>query len=125
MTQAVVVSGRAQISQSLISADATVVVAEYPLNRHQAFRAEIIHRCGKVNVSLSRWKLSNGVNRKTGQSFEFGAHRLRAVLRLLADVERTLQAQQPFFDGNETDLDDGEALYREVDRILANQGGAR
>jgi hypothetical protein len=40
-------------------------------------------------------------------------------------VERTLKAQQPFFDGNETDLDDDESLSREVDRLLSAHGGAR
>lgn len=75
------------------SADATIVVAEYPLNRHQSFRAEIIARDGKSTVSISRWKMTPAGAKRTGQALEFGSHRLQAVADLLADVAAVLETK--------------------------------
>lgn len=72
------------------AADASIVVAEFPLNNHQSFRAEIIERDGKRVVSLSRWKVTPAGPRRTGQSFEFAGHRADAVASLLCEVQRVL-----------------------------------
>lgn len=75
-----------------IAARQAVVVAEFPLNTHQCFRAEIIERDGKPIVSIARWKNTPVGARRTGQSMEFGAHRIGAVAGLLNEVQRVLDA---------------------------------
>jgi hypothetical protein len=65
---------------------ASIIVSEFTLNHRQRFRAEIIMRDGKPVVSISRWKKNN----RTGQAFEFGAHRTAAVTNLLMEVQRVL-----------------------------------
>jgi hypothetical protein len=74
--------------------DAVIVVSDFLLNHNQRFRAEIISRDGKTVVSISRWKSTPKGPRRTGQVFEFGAHRIGAVTGLLAEVQRVLNALQ-------------------------------
>lgn len=74
----------------LQATDASVVVAEFLINNHQSFRAEIIERGGKRIVSLSRWKVTPAGPRRTGQTFEFAGHRTEAVEILLGEVQRVL-----------------------------------
>jgi hypothetical protein len=69
---------------------ASITVSEFPLNRHQSFRAEVIERDGKHVVAISRWKITPAGVRRTGQSLEFGAHRAHAVASLLDEVLRML-----------------------------------
>lgn len=69
-----------------------IVVADFPISAHQSFRAEIATRDGKSIVSLSRWKNTPAGARRTGQSFEFGAHRTAGVVKLLGDVQNVLKA---------------------------------
>jgi hypothetical protein len=68
----------------------STTVSQFPLNRHQSFRAEIIECDGKRVVSISRWKVTPVGVRRTGQSFEFAAHRAAAVAKLLDEVLRLL-----------------------------------
>jgi hypothetical protein len=74
--------------------DAVIVVSDFLLNHNQRFRAEIIRRDGKPVVSISRWKSTPKGPRRTGQAFEFGAHRTIAVTNLLVEVQRVLSALQ-------------------------------
>ena len=71
---------------------ASAFVSEIALNNHQSFRAEIITRHGKMIVSLSRWKKTPAGARRTGQTFEFGAHRSAGIAKLLLDVQDRLKA---------------------------------
>jgi hypothetical protein len=70
--------------------DATIVISEFAISHHQSFRAEIIVRDGQRIVSISRWKSTAAGPRRTGQSFEFGAHRTAGIAKILADVQRVL-----------------------------------
>ena len=70
----------------------SVIVSESPINRHECFRAEITMRDGKPIVALSRWKTTPAGTRRTGQAFEFGARRLSAVAKLLADAGTALDS---------------------------------
>ena len=79
-------------SQPPVRGTGTIVVAEYPLNAHETFRAEIITRDGKPVVAISRWKHMPTGPRRTGSSLEFGAHRTAAVSNLLVEVQRVLEA---------------------------------
>ncbi len=85
-TQPAVIAGQRSAQDS--PPGTTIVFSEYPLNRHDALRAEVTIRDGKAVVALSRWKNSPTGARRTGQAFEFGAHRLHAVMQILADVAR-------------------------------------
>jgi hypothetical protein len=69
---------------------AGVIVSEFPLNNHECFRAVVTVRDGKPIVSLSRWRSTATGDRRTGQSLEFGGHRLSAMARLLEDVAGAL-----------------------------------
>ena len=71
---------------------ASIVVSEFPLNHHQSFRAEIIMRAGKPMVSISRLKITQIGARRTGQAFEFAAHRAAAIAHLLSEVLQALGA---------------------------------
>jgi hypothetical protein len=71
---------------------ASVIVSEFPINRHDCFRADITMRDGKPIVALSRWKTTLAGTRRTGQAFEFSARRLSAVAKLLADAETALDS---------------------------------
>jgi len=79
-----------QASASPRSIDDSILVSEFPLNHHQSFRAEIIMRAGKPTVSISRLKITPFGARRTGQAFEFAAHRAAAIASLLSEVLRTL-----------------------------------
>lgn len=69
----------------------SLALSEFPLNKHQFFRAEVIMREGKPTISISRWKITGaGAQHRTGQAFEFGAHRIGAVTNLLLDMQRVL-----------------------------------
>jgi hypothetical protein len=70
--------------------DAVIVVSDFLLNHRQRFRAEIIARDGKPVVSISRWKSTPKGPRRTGQAFEFGGHRIGAVIALLVEVQRVM-----------------------------------
>lgn len=70
------------------------LLAEYPLNRHQNIRVELVTRHGNAVVSLSRWKSTAEGSKRTGQNFEFGAHRLGAVLQLLSEAQARLEVGQ-------------------------------
>jgi hypothetical protein len=72
--------------------DASIVVSDFQLNHNEHFRAEIIMRDGKPVVSISRWKSTPRGLRRTGQCFEFGAHRTGAVVALLFEVQDALIA---------------------------------
>ena len=70
--------------------DASIVVSDFQLNHNERFRAEIIMRDGKPVVSISRWKSTSKGLKRTGQTFEFGAHRTGAVVALLFEVQDVL-----------------------------------
>ena len=70
----------------------SVIVSEFPINRHECFRAEITMRDGKPIVAFSRWKNTPAGTRRTGQAFEFGAQRLSAMAKLLADAGAALES---------------------------------
>jgi hypothetical protein len=86
-------------SQALVagasSPTAGVIVSEFPLNNHECFRAVVTVRDGKPIVSLSRWRSTATGDRRTGQSLEFGGHRVSAVVRLLEDVADALIQSGP------------------------------
>lgn len=118
-------SVRIDSNPPLPATPATVVVAEFPVSHRECLRASITHdRRGSV-VSLTRWKCSpdGTMKRTSGHGFDFAAHRLHAVIRLLADVENLMHSQQKFFDGRDADLADDEELARDVAALA--QGGAR
>ncbi|MDR6302521.1 hypothetical protein GGQ85_000192 [Nitrobacter vulgaris] len=83
-------SARAYSQPPSRTTDANIVVSEFPLNAYQRFRAEIVMRNGKPTVALSRWKITAAGARRTGQTFEFGAHRIAAIAGLLAEVQRVV-----------------------------------
>ena len=70
--------------------DTCIVVAEFRLNHHHSFRVELVVRAGKPMVSISRLKITPLGARRTGQAFEFGAHRTAAIAGLLSEVLRAL-----------------------------------
>jgi hypothetical protein len=74
------------------SNDDCIVVSEFPLNHHQSFRAELVVRAGKSMVSISRLKNTPNGARRTGQAFEFGAHRAAAMAKLLSEIVHALGA---------------------------------
>jgi hypothetical protein len=69
----------------------SIAVAEYPLNPHESFRAEIVTTGNRSVVRISRWKSTLQGHRRTGQVFEFGAHRSAGVAKLLHDVQDVLK----------------------------------
>ena len=64
--------------------------SEYAINPREVFRAEICTINGRQVVSLSRWKRTPEGHKRTGCTFQFGAHRCKAVANLLSDIEREL-----------------------------------
>jgi hypothetical protein len=71
-----------------------IVATEFPLNRHESFRAEISDVTGLLVVSIGRWKVrADGTARRAGPALEFAAHRLDGVAELLANVQRIVEAQ--------------------------------
>ena len=80
-------------AETLALAQGSLVVAEFSLNQHESFRAEIIQRRGKAIVAISRWKKVSGLPRRTGAGIEFGAHRTAAIIDLLGSLQRALDAR--------------------------------
>lgn len=71
-----------------------IVATEFPLNRHEFFRAEISDASGMLIVSIGRWKMRPGGSaRRSGPALEFAAHRLDGVADLIASVQRIVDAQ--------------------------------
>lgn len=72
----------------------SITVTEFPLNRHESFRAIISDRAGVSIISIGRWKIdANGASRRAGPTFEFAAHRLDGIAELIADVQRLIGAR--------------------------------
>lgn len=69
----------------------TVVVSEQTLNAHHSMRAEITTLHGRSVVRLARWKLTAAGPRRTGQAFEFGAHRTADIAKMISEVQRHLE----------------------------------
>jgi hypothetical protein len=70
-----------------------VIAAEFSMNRHESFRAEISESAGLLVVSIGRFKIrSDGTTRRAGPALEFAAHRLEGVIEILANVQRILEA---------------------------------
>ncbi|WP_128925781.1 hypothetical protein [Bradyrhizobium guangxiense] len=80
---------------------------EYPLNRHELFRAEITERAAGVQVvSIGRWKVAaDGTRRRAGPALEVGCHRLAGLVRLVADLQRLVEEHQK-------EIDDASAARR-------------
>ena len=74
----------------LADAQASIVVSEFPLNRYESFRAEIIDRRGKTIVAISRRKTSSAGSKRTGVAFEFAAHRIAGMAKIISDLQRVL-----------------------------------
>lgn len=71
---------------ALKDAPDAVLVSEYQLSPCEVFRVEVCPVGGRDVVRLSRLKMTpDGIKR--GGSFEFGAHRLAGVSKLIADLE--------------------------------------
>jgi hypothetical protein len=70
--------------------DDTLLVSEQHLNSHQCFRAEITTISGRPIIRLARWKLSPAGRQRTGQVFEFAAHRTGEVAKMISDVQAYL-----------------------------------
>jgi hypothetical protein len=67
------------------------VVSKFPLNPWESVRVELIERRGKPIVSIGRWKLTAAGPRRTGQVFEFGAHRTADIAKMISEVQRHLE----------------------------------
>ena len=79
------------LSLSPHRSDDTVLVSEQLLNSHQSFRAEIIGIQGRSVVRLGRWRLTAAGPQRTGQVFEFGAHRTADIARMIAEIQHHLE----------------------------------
>jgi hypothetical protein len=55
-------------------------------------RAEICTINGHQVVRLSRWKQTDLGSKRTGCAFEFGLHRLTAVVGILANIQAAIDA---------------------------------
>jgi hypothetical protein len=75
-------------AEPLAFAQASIIVSEFPLNPHESFRAEIIHRQGKTIVAIGRWKTSSAGAKRTGVAFEFAAHRISGMAKIVRDLQR-------------------------------------
>jgi hypothetical protein len=64
--------------------------SEYAINQREVLRAEICTINGRPVIRLSRWKRTPAGDKRTGNAFEFGAHRCGVVASLLSDIERAL-----------------------------------
>jgi hypothetical protein len=71
-----------------------LVASEQNWGSHQSMRAEIVTSHGRSVVRLSRWKLTADGPKRTGQVFEFGAHRIADVARMISEVQRDLQLRE-------------------------------
>jgi hypothetical protein len=66
------------------------VVSEFPLNAWESIRAEVCQRRGKSIVSISRWKTTAAGPQRTGSGFEFAAHRVEDMAKMMGDVQLAL-----------------------------------
>jgi hypothetical protein len=66
------------------------VVSEFSLNAWESIRAEVCQRRGKSIVSIARWKTTLAGSQRSGSGFEFAAHRVEDVARMIGDVQRAL-----------------------------------
>jgi hypothetical protein len=69
------------------------LIGQLKLNRHQHLRATLTERAGRQTISIARWKQTPTGERRCGQSLEFGAHRAAAVVQLLKEVLRAIEAR--------------------------------
>lgn len=67
-----------------------VLVSQQILNPYESFRAEIFKLRECPVVRFGRWKLTGTEAQRTGQVFEFGAHRTDDIAKLISDVQRYL-----------------------------------
>jgi len=79
-------------AEPLAFAQASVVISEFPLNSYESIRAEIIDRRGKPIVVISRWKTASSGPKRTGVAFEFAAHRITGVAKVISDLQRVLDS---------------------------------
>lgn len=79
-------------AEPLAFAQASVVISEFPLNPHEVIRAEIIDRRGKPIVVISRWKTASSGPKRTGVAFEFAAHRITGMVKVISDLQRVLDS---------------------------------
>lgn len=77
-------------AEPLANTQASILVSEFPLNPHESFRAEIITTNGRTVVRLSRRKTTANGPSRTGQVFEFGAHRTAGVAKIIRDIQQVL-----------------------------------
>jgi hypothetical protein len=66
------------------------VVSEFSLNPWESIRAEVCQRRGKSIVSITRWKRTSAGSQRTGGGFEFAAHRVEDVAKMIGDIQRAL-----------------------------------
>ena len=78
-------------AEPLAATQATIVVSELSFNSYDSIRAELIGRNGNLVVAISRWKNTpSGHLKRTGAAFEFGAHRIADMAKIVSDVQRIL-----------------------------------
>ena len=69
---------------------------EYRINGYELIRAEVVFPRSNPVVKLSRWNITaDNKARRTAQSFEFGAHRTDAIVKLIIEAQRLLAASIP------------------------------
>jgi hypothetical protein len=68
-----------------------LLIAEHHLNEHDFLRVEICNRRGKFVTRISRWKHSAGKVRRTGESFEFAARHIDALIAALSLADTVAQ----------------------------------
>ncbi len=61
-----------------------LLIAEHHLNEHAFLRVEICNRREQFITRISRWKHSAGKVRRTGESFEFAARHIDALIAALS-----------------------------------------
>jgi hypothetical protein len=66
------------------------LVSEFSLNQWESIRAEVIQRRGKSIILIARWKITPAGPQRTGVGFEFAAHRVGDMARIIGDVHRAL-----------------------------------
>jgi hypothetical protein len=66
------------------------IISEFPLNPWESIRAELIQRRGKSIVSIARWKTTSTGLARTGVAFEFAAHRIADMAKIIGDVQQAL-----------------------------------
>jgi hypothetical protein len=81
-------------AEPLAFAQASIIVSEFTLNPHESFRAEIIDRQGKTIVAIGRWKISSAGAKRTGVAFEFAAHRIPGIAKIIRDLQRAFVSME-------------------------------